>query len=477
MNDDEAHHVTHLTIEDRIAQGKVAREQVSRRSHGEWAPAADRPDPVALIEEQATTRVPDLVPLRHGRMAASPFAFYRGAALVMAADLAAQPHSGLTVQLCGDAHLANFGIFNTPERNMVFSVNDFDETLPGPFEWDVKRLAASMEIAARSSAFDDATSTMIVEQAVRSYRQAMASFAATSNLDTWYKHLDVAAIEQQWGTSATPKETAGFQKVVAKAESKTRMKALAKLTEVVDGRLRFKSDPPLLVAMDDLPEGADDRLRQVVVDALQEYRTTLSDDRRYLLETYRFVDLARKVVGVGSVGTRCWLALFVGRDDDDPLFLQIKEAEASVLERFLGPSEYPESGQRVVEGQRLMQSSSDIFLGWHRVRADEPIDGRHHDYYVRQLWDGKGSAVVETMSPKTMGMYGEMCGWTLARAHARSGDPIAIDAYLGTGSKFDKAITAFARAYADQNDRDHRAVVDAIADGRLPSMAEPTTAV
>lgn len=477
MNDDEAHRVTHLTIEDRIAQGKTAREQVSRRSHGEWAPAADRPDPISLIEEQATTRVPDLVPLRHGRMAASSFAFYRGAALVMAADLAAAPHSGLMVQLCGDAHLANFGVFKSPERNLVFSVNDFDETLPGPFEWDVKRLAASMEIAARSRAFDDATSTMIVEQTVRSYRQAMASFAATSNLDTWYVRLDVDGIERRWGTSVTPKESAGFQKVVAKAESKTRMKALAKLTEVVDGRLRFRSDPPLLVAMDDLPEGADERVRQVVVDALVEYRSTLSDDRRFLLETYRFVDLARKVVGVGSVGTRCWLALFVGRDNDDPLFLQIKEAERSVLERFLGESEYPESGQRVVEGQRLMQASSDIFLGWHRVQAHESIDGRAHDYYVRQLWDGKGSAVVETMSPKTMGMYGEMCGWTLARAHARSGDPIAIDAYLGSGSKFDKAMTAFARAYAEQNEKDHQALVDAIASGRLPSMDEPTTTV
>lgn len=476
MNDARAHQVTHLTIEDRIAQGKAAREHVSRRTHGEWAPAADRPDPIALIEEQATTRVPDLVPLRHGRMAASSFAFYRGAALVMAADLAASPHSGLMVQLCGDAHLANFGVFKSPERNLVFSVNDFDETLPGPFEWDVKRLAASMEIAARSRGFGDVTATMIVEQTVRSYRQAMASFAATSNLDTWYVRLDVAEIERRWGTSITPKENAGFQKVVAKAESKTRMKALAKLTEVVDGRLRFRSDPPLLVSMDDLPEGADERVRQVVVDALLEYRGTLSDDRRFLLETYRFVDLARKVVGVGSVGTRCWLALFVGRDNDDPLFLQIKEAERSVLERFLGESEYAESGQRVVEGQRLMQTTSDIFLGWHRVQAAESIDGRHHDYYVRQLWDGKGSAVVETMSPKLMGMYGEMCGWTLARAHARSGDPIAIEAYLGTGSKFDKAMTAFARAYADQNEKDHQALVDAIASGRLPSMDEPTTA-
>ncbi len=472
MNDHQAHQLAHLSIEDRVAIGRAARERVSRRSHGEWAPAANRTDPVSFIEQQATTRVPDLVPLRHGRMAASAFAFYRGAALVMASDLAATPHTGLTVQLCGDAHLANFGVFNTPKRNMVFSVNDFDETLPGPFEWDVKRLAASMEIAARSRSFDDATNTLIVEQTVRSYREAMASFAATSNLDTWYVRLDMAGIQERWGTSVTAKEQAGFRKTVSKAEAKTREKALAKLTETVDGELRFKSDPPLLVAMRDLPEGADERLRQVVVEALEEYRTTLSDDRRYLLETYRFVDLALKVVGVGSVGTRCWLALFVGRDNDDPLFLQIKEAEASVLERFLEPSEYPEHGQRVVEGQRLMQASSDIFLGWHRVAAHESIDNRAHDYYVRQLWDGKGSAPVETMSAKLMGMYGEMCGWTLARAHARSGDPIAIAAYLGNSTKFDRALTAYARTYALQNDRDHQALVDAIEAGRVPAVTE-----
>ena len=473
MNDAQNHQVTHLSVEDRVALGKAAREEVPRKSQGAWSPAADRPDPLALIEEQATTRLPELVPLRHGRMAASAFAFYRGAALVMAADLAAVPHSGLTVQLCGDAHLANFGVFNTPERNLVFSVNDFDETLPGPFEWDVKRLAASIEIAGRWRGFTDATTTMIVEQTVRSYREAMASFAATSNLDTWYVRLDVRDIERRWGAGATGKETAGFEKAVAKAESKTRLKALAKLTELVDGTPRFRSDPPLLVPVDQLPDGADERVRAVILDALHEYRSTLSDDRRYLLETYRFVDLARKVVGVGSVGTRCWLALFVGRDADDPLFLQIKEAEASVLERFLGPSDYAEHGQRVVEGQRLMQSSSDIFLGWHQVAAEESVDGRSHDYYVRQLWDGKGSARIETMAPTTMGRYGEMCGWTLAKAHARSGDPVAISAYLGAGTKFDVAVTAFARAYATQNELDHAALVAAIAEGRLAAEDEP----
>jgi uncharacterized protein (DUF2252 family) len=467
------HDQAKLTIDERIAVGRAAREKVSRKSHGEWAPAADRPDPITFIEEQATTRVPDLVPLRHGRMSSSAFAFYRGAALIQAADLATMPDSGLTVQLCGDAHLSNFGVFTSPERAMVFSVNDFDETLPGPFEWDVKRLAASIEVAGRARQFPAATTTAIVEQSVREYRVAMASFATTSNLDTWYVHLDVAGIQQRWGATAKAKETASMQRLVTKAEGKTRLRALAKLTEEVDGELRIRSTPPLLVPYEELPEAADPRAHDVVVHALESYRDTLSGDRCHLLETYRFVHLARKVVGVGSVGTRCWLALFVGRDNNDPLFLQVKEAEHSVLERFLEPTEFEEQGQRVVEGQRLMQSSSDIFLGWERIEPADSFDGRSHDYYVRQLWDGKGSAVVETMTPRIMTMYGEMCAWTLARAHARSGDPIAINAYLGNSKNFEKAITAFSAAYADQNELDHQALVDAIASGRVESMPEP----
>ena len=462
-----------MTIDERIAFGRAARERVSRKSHGEWAPASDRRDPIEFIEEQATTRVPELVPLRHGRMSTSAFAFYRGAALVMAADLASVPHSDLTVQLCGDAHLSNFGLFQSPERKLVFSVNDFDETLPGPFEWDVKRLAASIEVAGRSRGFGSTTTGSIIERTVRAYREAMASFAVTTNLDTWYVRLDIEGIQERWGTQVKAKETAGMQRLVAKAESKTRMKALAKLTEEVDGELRFLSNPPLLVPFEDLAGESSEKTRDIVVGALESYRDTLSADRHHLLGTYRFVELARKVVGVGSVGTRCWLALFVGRDNDDPLFLQIKEAEASVLERFLEPTKYAEQGQRVVEGQRLMQASSDIFLGWERVPGTLAMDGRDHDYYVRQLWDGKGSAVVETMKPHTMGMYGEMCAWTLARAHARSGDPIAINAYLGNSNRFDKAIAAFSKAYASQNEHDHQALVDAIASGRVEAMAEP----
>jgi len=467
------HDQAKMTIDERIAVGRAAREKVARKTHGEWAPAADRPDPISFIEEQATTRLPDLVPLRHGRMSTSAFTFFRGAALVMAGDLASMPHSQLTVQVCGDAHLSNFGLFQSPERSMVFSVNDFDETLPGPFEWDVKRLAASIEVAGRSRGFPTATTRSVVAQTVRAYREAMASFAATSNLDTWYTRLDVDGIQQRWGATAKAKENASMARLVTKAGSKTRLKALAKLTEAIDGQLRFRNMPPLLIRYEDLPQGTDPRAREVIVHALESYRDTLSGDRCHLLETYRFVDLARKVVGVGSVGTRCWLALFVGRDDNDPLFLQVKEAEHSVLERFLEPTAFEEQGQRVVEGQRLMQATSDIFLGWERIGAADSIDQRNHDYYVRQLWDGKGSAVVEIMTPRTMGMYGEMCGWTLARAHARSGDPIAISAYLGTGRSFDKSIAAFSQAYARQNEKDHQALVDAIAGGRLESMAEP----
>ena len=469
----EPHQQAQMTIDERTAFGKTAREKVSRKSHGEWAPAPDRADPISFMEEQAATRVPELVPLRHGRMAASAFAFYRGAALVMAADLAAVPHSDLTVQLCGDAHLANFGAFRSPERKLVFSVNDFDETLPGPFEWDVKRLAASIEIAGQSRGFPATITGPIVEQTVRSYREAMASFAATSNLDTWYTTLDIEGIQDRWGTQIKAKETVSLRKSVTKAESKTRLRALTKLTHVVDGEVRFLSNPPLLVPFEELAGSDTAGLHDVVVNALESYRDTLSADRRHLLGTYRFVELARKVVGVGSVGTRCWVALYLGRDNDDPLILQIKEAEASVLERFLAPSKYPEQGQRVVEGQRLMQAASDIFLGWERIPGTLALDNRDHDYYVRQLWDGKGSAAIETMTPHMMGMYGEMCAWTLARAHARSGDPIAITAYLGKSAAFDKSIAAFSRTYAAQNTKDHQALVDAIASGRVQSMAEP----
>jgi uncharacterized protein (DUF2252 family) len=420
---------------------------------------------VAILEGQATTRVPELVPIRYGRMAASAFAFYRGAAAVMAADLATTPRTSLKVQLCGDAHLVNFGGFGSPERSMVFDINDFDETHPGPFEWDLKRLAASLEVAARSRQLDSDTCAEIVLESVRAYRETIREFAGMGNLDLWYARLDVDQMVQRWGRDITSTAMRNLQKAVEKAETKDRLKAKAKLTEEVDGQLRFRSDPPLLVPAEQLfPHEDHQLLFDSIREALRSYRHSLSGDRRRLLERYRFVQLARKVVGVGSVGTRCWLALLVGRDDDDPLFLQVKEAEPSVLEAHLGQSGFANHGQRVVEGQRLMQASSDILLGWERVQG---LDGRVHDYYMRQLWDWKASANIETMEPATMKVYGQVCGWTLARGHARSGDAIAIGAYLGSGSVFDQAIREFAEAYADQNERDHARLVDAITKGEV----------
>ncbi len=401
-------------------------------------------------------------------MAASPFSYYRGAPLPMAADLSTVPATGLTVQLCGDAHLMNFGGFASPERDMVFDVNDFDETSPGPFEWDVKRLAASVEIAARSRGFDAATNRQIVLRGVRTYRQAMRTFAGQHKLDIWYAKLDMGSILEFWGADIGGKAMKRFRSNVAKAESKDRLKARDKLTETVDGELRFRSDPPLLVPVEDVfgDLAQAEALEGAIHGALRSYRRTLASDRRQLLGEYRYLHLARKVVGVGSVGTRCWLALLIGQDMDDPLFLQVKEAEASVLERFTTSSTVGNHGQRVVEGQRLMQAASDIFLGWERLTG---VDGASHDYYVRQLWDWKASAAVDIMEPSTLGVYAGICAWTLARAHARSGDEIAIDAYLGSGQSFDPAVADFARAYADQNEVDHGALVDAIKDGRLES--------
>lgn len=449
----------------RARRGKEARARTPRSSHGDWAPVASRPDPIDLLREQATTRVEGLVPIRHGRMGASAFAFFRGAAVVMASDLASSPNTGLDVQLCGDAHLANFGGFASPERSLVFDVNDFDETLPGPFEWDVKRLAASLEIAARARDFDDATRAKVVSGAMRSYRETIRKFAVMANLDVWYARLDLDAILRMWGQELGTAAIKRFQRTVDKAGSKDRLKAKAKLTELVDGELRFASDPPLLVPVRDLFSGADhQRLHDTIGAALASYRATLNGDRRHLLEGYRFVDLARKVVGVGSVGTRSWVALMEGRDDNDPLFLQVKEAEASVLEPFLTASVFENHGQRVVEGQRLMQAASDIFLGWERV---EGVDGRTHDYYMRQLWDWKASADIATMDPAMVEVYGQMCGWVLARSHARSGDPIAIGAYLGAAGTFDAALTRFACSYAEQNELDHQRLVDVIATGEV----------
>jgi uncharacterized protein (DUF2252 family) len=419
---------------------------------------------VEVLEQQAKSRVPELVPIRYGRMLASAFAFYRGAAAIMAADLARTPCSGLEVQLCGDAHLENFGMFAAPDRELVFDVNDFDETLPGPWEWDVKRLAASFEVAGREREFDLAERRSAVLTAVREYREAMRRLAKERNLDVWYARLDVTSLFQHWEGEAKKKEIRAFERNVAKARTKDSLRAFAKLTHEVDREPRIRSDPPLIVPFDELfagrAEEAEDRLQGV----LSDYRETLPDDRRHLLDGFRYVQAARKVVGVGSVGTRAYVVLFVGRDRRDPLFLQAKEAEASVLEPFTAPSEYEHHGRRVVEGQRLMQAAGDIFLGW--LTAKGP-DNKLRDFYVRQLWDQKGSARVDVMNPKEMRAYAQVCGWTLARAHARSGDRVAIAAYLGKGEAFDRAIADFANAYAEQNERDFEALRAAVEDGRL----------
>ena len=460
-----------LTLAQRAARGKEARAAVPRDSHAAFDPGPDRPDPIGLLEEQAKARVPELVPIRRGRMMVSPFTFYRGAALPMASDLSHTPVSGLAVQACGDAHLSNFGIFGSAERRLVFDVNDFDETTPGPWEWDVKRLATSLEVAARGNGFSGKDRREIVTAAVTRYRQAMRSFASMANLDVWYAHADLDELRAQFGSQLKARQRKLVNKGMAKAQTRDSMQELAKLTHLVDGRPRIISEPPLLVPVAELlPRDTDQAAFEAQVkDLLGKYRRTLETDRRHLLETFTFADMARKVVGVGSVGTRCWIVLMLGRDDSDPLFLQIKEAEASVLSRFVGASKYANMGQRVVAGQRLMQAASDIFLGWQRAEAG--LDGKQRDFYVRQLRDWKYSIVIEALIPRGMRIYGELCGWALARAHACSGDRIAIAAYLGGSDVFDKAITQFAAAYADQNERDHQALVDAVTSGRL--TAEP----
>jgi uncharacterized protein (DUF2252 family) len=457
----------HLTPAERAARGAQARAEVPRESHADFTAPASRPDPITLLEEQAKARVPELVPVRWGRMMVSPFTYYRGAALPMASDLATTPVSGLTVQACGDAHLSNFGVFGSAERNLVFDVNDFDETLPGPWEWDVKRLAASMEVAARSNGFSDKQRRKIVAGTVAGYRQAMRDFAGMSQLGIWYARADIDQLRAQFESKLDDRQRKLVAKGAAKARTRDSMEELGKLTTTVDGQLRIMADPPLLVPIEDLLSDPSQRsaLESEIHSILSKYRRTLATDRRYLIDQYEFVHVARKVVGVGSVGTRCWIVLMLGRDESDPLFLQVKEAEESVLSRFLGASEFANMGQRVVAGQRLMQASSDIFLGWHRVAAG--LDGKQRDFYVRQLRDWKFSLDVDAMVPGGMRMYGELCGWTLARAHARSGDAIAIAAYLGGSDVFDQAIAQFADAYADQNERDHNAVLEAVKAGRI----------
>jgi uncharacterized protein (DUF2252 family) len=459
--------VAHFTASERAARGRAAREECPRSSQRDFELSADR-DPVAILAAQASSRVPELVPIRYGRMLVSPFTFYRGAAAVMAHDLAPTPRAGLRVQLCGDAHLSNVGGYASPERSLVFDLNDFDETLPGPFEWDVKRLAASFEIAGRDRDFTDAERSKAVLSAVRSYREWMRKLAEARNLDVWYASLDVETIERNLREQQAKRQAASVAKAAAKARTKDSLKAFAKLTHLVDGEPRIVSDPPLIVPAADLAKDAGIRfeyLESVIHGLFREYRRTLQHDRRHLLEEFRMVDLARKVVGVGSVGTRCWILLLLGRDSNDPLFLQIKEAQASVLEPYLGKSAYKNHGQRVVVGQRLMQSTSDIFLGW--LRSKETLDGAERDFFVRQLWDWKTSADLDTILPEGLALYGEVCGFLLARAHARSGDRIAIASYLGKGDAFDRAVADFAVAYADQNERDHAALRKAADEGRI----------
>ena len=457
--------VPHHTAAERAARGKEARAAAPRSGHGEWEPASDRRDPVELLEEQAATRVRELVPVRYGRMLVSPFTFFRGAAYPMAADLAAAPRTGLQVQLCGDAHLSNFGGFAAPDRQLVFSINDFDETLPGPFEWDVKRLVASFAVAGRDRAFDDKQRRSINRAVTRSYREAIRAFAEMSNLDLWYSRIDVDEIAALAAQQGTPKQRKRFERNLAKARSKDSLRAFAKLTTIVDGEPRIASDPPLIVPIEEVVSGVEQaELEEFVRGVIRSYRRTLSADRRQLLERFRYVHAAHKVVGVGSVGARAWIVLMLGRDENDPLFLQLKEAQASVLEPFLGKSAFNNHGQRVVEGQRLTQAASDIMLGWIRVTA---FDGVSRDFYMRQLWDGKGSALVEMMNPRAMTAYAELCGRALAKAHARSGDAIAIGSYLGAGDSFDRALASFAEAYADQNERDYDALREAVESGRL----------
>jgi uncharacterized protein (DUF2252 family) len=457
----------HPTSAERAERGKAARERAPRSAHGEWEPPATRRDPIEMLEEQARTRVADLIPIRYGRMLLSPFAFFRGAAYVMAADLATAPRTGLKAQLSGDAHLSNFGIFAAPDRRQVFGANDFDETLPGPFEWDLKRLVASFAVAGRDRGFSARERRTINLAAARAYRLAMRDFAQARALDLWYSRLEVDEMTARWGREVRAGDLQRIDRNIARGRAKDHLRAFSRLTELVDGQPRIISDPPLIVPIAQLvSEAESQRIAHSIRSIFQTYRRTLLSDRRRLLEHFRYADAARKVVGVGSVGTRVWIVLLLAGENADPLFLQLKEAQASVLEPFLGKSRFRNHGQRVVEGQRLTQAAVDTMLGWTRA---EDIDGsgEKRDYYVRQLWDGKARVNIEAMDARTLGVYAEICGWSLAHTHARSGDPVAIASYLGRSTTFDGALARFAEAYADQNERDFAALERAAADGRI----------
>ncbi len=456
---------TILKLGESAEDGRAARLRSPREAHGDWAPAADRPDPVAVLQRQAATRLPELIPIRYGRMIVSPFTFYRGAAAVMAADLAATPDAGIIVQACGDAHISNFGGFAAPDRRLIFGPNDFDETLPGPWEWDVKRMAASVEIAGRDVGLPADRRTQLVEACVREYRKAMRGFARVSHLDVWYERINASELVDRFGGKLGTKGRILFAKPFAQARRKTSLRAVTRLTEQVDGKPRFRSVPPLLVRFADLHDPADPRAEgDYVRDLLKRYVASLDEDRRYLFGTYEFVDMARKVVGVGSVGTRAWVLLFAGRGGQDALVLQMKEAQASVLEPYLGSSKFKHHGERVVRGQRMDQAVTDVFLGWQRSQG---LDGKDHDFYIRQLWDWKASMDLSVMRYAGLHAYSRACGWSLARAHARSGDRLAIASYLGAGTKFDEAIGRFATAYAEQNELDYQRLREAVAAGEL----------
>jgi uncharacterized protein (DUF2252 family) len=458
----------HLDPAARYNAGRSARLRVPFDAQAALSPSQGRPDPVELLMAQATTRVPELVPIRYGRMLASPFTFFRGAAAVMAADLAGTPSSGLHSQLCGDAHLSNFGVFASPERRLVFDINDFDETHPGPWEWDVKRLAASLVVAARQNGLRRKMRAAVVASAVGRYRQAMSTFAEQGTLQVWYARADIDEVSLLVKNRMSKARRKTFAEAQAKARTRDSLQVFRKMTAVVDGRRRIVADPPLVVPVEDLlPDGDRARLEAQLRSVLAGYAATLAPDRRHLFGSFRFVDMARKVVGVGSVGTRCWIVLLSGRDDNDPLLLQVKEAPASVLAAHVGEPAtvtWGSEGERVVTGQRLMQAASDIFLGW---QTADGFDGLVRDFYVRQLRDWKGSAVVETMDAQTLEVYGALCGWTLARAHARTGDRIAIAGYLDNGTGFDQALVEFAESYADRNEQDFRRLTEAAADGRI----------
>ncbi|MGO9456872.1 MAG: DUF2252 domain-containing protein [Acidimicrobiales bacterium] len=463
-----------LGVDERVARGKTARQRAPRSGHGDFAPAADRPDPVDLLEGQGASRVGELVPIRYGRMLVSPFTFYRGAALLMAADLAGTPQSGVTVQLCGDAHLSNFGLFGTPERRLLFDINDFDETLPGPWEWDVKRLATSFEVMGRYRGFSKSDRRDVTMACAREYRERLRQAAAMRTLEAWYEHLEAGSLLHEVAQEVrdgrlTKKEEKTVKNHLAKALTRDSVRVLTRRAEKSADGLRIVAEPPLIVPIEDLvdPGTGWEKTDEMIKGLLASYRTTLSAEH-HPIEEFRYVHAARKVVGVGSVGTRCYILLLLGRDDDDPLFLQVKEAQASVLERFVGPSAYTHHGQRVVAGQHLMQGASDIFLGWQRIKG---LDGVTRDYYVRQLHDWKGGVEGESLLVSGATHYARLCGATLARAHARWGDRIAIASYLGSGDAFDRAVAGFSSAYADQNERDFESFQRAVEAGRI--HAEP----